>query len=30
VKRLSALAQRLHQREKAWFYGSFELDEVRS
>lgn len=29
LRRLEKLAERLHAREKAWFYGSFQLDEVR-
>jgi S-adenosylmethionine-diacylglycerol 3-amino-3-carboxypropyl transferase len=30
VRRLTAEAARLHAQEKAWFYGSLELDEVRA
>jgi S-adenosylmethionine-diacylglycerol 3-amino-3-carboxypropyl transferase len=28
VRRLTAQAARLHKQERAWFYGSLELDEV--
>jgi len=30
VRRLAGQARSLHARDKAWFYGSFELDEVRA
>ncbi|HXB96492.1 MAG TPA: DUF3419 family protein [bacterium] len=30
VRRLTREAARLHAQEKAWFYGSLELDEVRA